>query len=49
VAACHTCFVDTPYTEDELHISPDGRWVAFNSDESGRFEVYVASFPLRDE
>jgi eukaryotic-like serine/threonine-protein kinase len=37
--------VDTPYTEDELHISPDGRWVAFNSDESGRFEVYVASFP----
>ena len=37
--------VDTPYTEDELHISPDGRWVAFNSDESGRWEVYVASFP----
>ncbi len=37
--------VDTPYTEDELHLSPDGRWVAFNSDESGRFEVYVASFP----
>ena len=37
--------VDTPYTEDKLHISPDGRWVAFNSDESGRFEVYVASFP----
>jgi eukaryotic-like serine/threonine-protein kinase len=37
--------VDTPYTEDELHLSPDGRWVAFNSDESGRWEVYVASFP----
>ena len=37
--------VDTPYTEDELHISPDGRWVAFNSDESGRLEVNVASFP----
>ena len=37
--------VDTPYTEDELDISPNGRWVAFNSDESGRFEVNVASFP----
>jgi Tol biopolymer transport system component len=37
--------VDTPYTEDELHLSPDGRWVAFNADESGRWEVYVASFP----
>ena len=38
--------VDTPsYVEDELHLSQDGRWVAFNSDESGRWEVYVASFP----
>jgi Tol biopolymer transport system component len=37
--------VDTPYTEDEVHVSPDGRWVAFNTDESGRWEVYVAAFP----
>ena len=37
--------VDTPYTEDELHLSPDGRWVAFNSDESGRWEVYVGVVP----
>ena len=37
--------VDTPYVEDEVHVSPDGRWVAFNSDESGRWEVYVAAFP----
>jgi Tol biopolymer transport system component/DNA-binding winged helix-turn-helix (wHTH) protein len=37
--------VETPYIEDELRISPDGRWVAFNSDESGRWEVYVAAFP----
>jgi Tol biopolymer transport system component len=37
--------VDTPYTEDELHVSPDGRWVAFNADESGRWEVYIAAFP----
>jgi len=25
--------------------SPDGRWLALGSDESGRFEVYVRSFP----
>ena len=37
--------VDTPYAEDEVHVSPDGRWVAFNADESGRWEVYVAAFP----
>jgi eukaryotic-like serine/threonine-protein kinase len=36
---------DTPYVEDQLSVSPDGRWVAFNSDESGRWEVYVAAFP----
>ena len=36
---------DTPYIVDEVHVSPDGRWVAFNTDESGRWEVYVASFP----
>ncbi len=26
-------------------ISPDGRWMAYDSDESGRVEVYVQSFP----
>jgi hypothetical protein len=25
--------------------SPDGRWLAYASDESGRFEVYVQRFP----
>jgi Tol biopolymer transport system component len=37
--------VDTPYTEDEVHVSPDGRWVVFETNESGRWEVYVAGFP----
>jgi dipeptidyl aminopeptidase/acylaminoacyl peptidase len=37
--------VDTPFIEDEVHVSPDGRWVAFDADESGRWEVYVAAFP----
>jgi eukaryotic-like serine/threonine-protein kinase len=26
-------------------ISPDGRWLAYSSDESGRFEVYVETYP----
>ena len=25
--------------------SPDGRWIAYESDESGRFEVYLRPFP----
>jgi hypothetical protein len=39
--------IDTPeYAEDEVHVSPDGCWVAFNAaNESGRWEVYVARFP----
>ena len=28
-----------------IDVSVDGRWVAFNSDESGQWEVYVATFP----
>ena len=27
-------------------MSPDGRWLAYDSDESGQPEVYVASFPV---
>ena len=26
-------------------ISPDGRWVTYDSDETGRYEVYVQPFP----
>jgi Tol biopolymer transport system component len=37
--------LDTPFIKDEVHVSPDGRWVAYNSDESGRWEVFVATFP----
>ena len=29
---------------DEPHVSPDGRWLAYVSTDSGRFEVYVAPF-----
>lgn len=35
----------TEFTEEQLTISPDGRWFAYTSNESGRSEVYVQSFP----
>jgi Tol biopolymer transport system component len=41
-------FVETPFAETQPQFSPDGRWVAFTSSKSGRFEVYIASFPRGD-
>jgi len=37
-------FLQTEFNETHSQISPDGRWVAYVSDESGRPEVYVQSF-----
>jgi eukaryotic-like serine/threonine-protein kinase len=34
-------WLETPYTESAAAFSPDGRWMAYVSDESGRKEVYV--------
>jgi len=38
-------FLQTPFAERNGILSPDGRYIAFISDESGRFEVYVRAFP----
>ena len=35
----------TPFDEMDSRISPDGRWIAYSSDVSGREEVYVEPFP----
>src|SRR5262249_5231793 len=40
-----TVFSNGPFNEVEPVFSPDGRWLAYQSDESGRFEVYVRPFP----
>ena len=32
-------------SNDEPHVSPDGRWIAYGSVESGRWNIYLASFP----
>jgi serine/threonine-protein kinase len=39
---------DPKFTENNGEISPDGRWLAYDSDESGRREVYVRPFPEID-
>jgi serine/threonine protein kinase len=38
-------FLQTPFQESSGQFSPDGRWIAYVSDESGRWEVYVRPFP----
>jgi len=40
-----TWLVDGPFAEVRPALSPDGRWMAYQSDESGRYEVYVRPYP----
>ena len=37
--------VQTAFDERDAQFSPDGKWIAFESNESGRFEIYVQAFP----
>ena len=37
--------LQTPFSEGHPASSPDGRWVAYQSDASGRHEIYVRPFP----
>ena len=41
-------FLQTAFRETNSRLSPDGRFVAYLSDESGRFEVYVRPFSQGD-
>jgi serine/threonine-protein kinase len=43
-----TVFLASPFIESEAAFSPDGRWLAYQSDESGKTEVYVRPFPIRE-
>ena len=36
--------VDSPFNELYPAVSPDGRWLAYMSDQSGRYEIYVQEF-----
>ena len=43
-----TPFVTGPSNEAQGRFSPNHRWIAYASDESGRFEVFVQSFPAEN-
>ncbi len=40
-----TLLMETDFMERNAALSPDGRWMAYQSNESGQFEVYVRPFP----
>jgi eukaryotic-like serine/threonine-protein kinase len=37
--------LESEFRKDNPAVSPDGRWIAYTGDETGRDEVYVTSFP----
>ena len=39
-----SAFLHSGSNEDEGRFSPNGRWIAYTSDDSGRFEIYVHEF-----
>src|SRR5262249_963106 len=38
-------YLTTPFDESEASLSPNGRWLAYTSNESGKYEVFVRPFP----
>jgi serine/threonine protein kinase/Tol biopolymer transport system component len=38
-------YLVTPFSETQAKFSPDGKWVAYSSNESGAVEIYVRPFP----
>jgi serine/threonine-protein kinase len=43
-----TSLIQTMASEQNGAISPDGRWLAYESDESGQYQIYVRPFPQVD-
>jgi serine/threonine-protein kinase len=39
-------FLVTPFEERSAAISPDGKWLAYTSNESGRYEIYLRPYPV---
>ena len=37
--------LETPHRQRMLRFSPDGRWVAYASDQGGSFQIWIASYP----
>jgi Tol biopolymer transport system component len=40
-----TPFLRSPFNEGSAHFSPDGHWIAYSSNESGRQEIYILPTP----
>ena len=40
-----TPLIQTPFAERNGEISPGGRWIAYEANDSGQFEIYVRPFP----
>jgi len=38
-------YLQTPFNEGDAQLSPDGRWMAYASNESGQPQVYVQAIP----
>jgi Tol biopolymer transport system component len=41
-----TVLIRSPFNEVDGAISPDGKWFAWSSNESGRWEIYLTTFPI---
>jgi serine/threonine-protein kinase len=41
----HDILLDSEFGEQRPMVSPDGRWLAYESNESGQYEIYVRPFP----
>jgi serine/threonine protein kinase/Tol biopolymer transport system component len=42
-------YLDSPKDEYEACLSPDGKWIAYLSNESNTYQIYVRSFPDKDK
>jgi eukaryotic-like serine/threonine-protein kinase len=38
-------FIDSPFDKAQARISPDGRWIAYTTNDSGMYQIVVQSFP----
>jgi eukaryotic-like serine/threonine-protein kinase len=43
-----TKYISTGFVEDDAQISPDGHWLAYRSNQNGKYEVYVQPFPATE-